>query len=97
HSGINVVIDCRVAESAANTPVTATFTLVPLDTAVRFLADMADLGTVAADNVLYVTTKANAEAIRAEQAQRKRANQEAKPTTDSQTNPKPAKTTEKTK
>jgi hypothetical protein len=96
-SGINVVVDSRVAESAAKTPVTATLALVPLDTAVRFLADMADLGTVAADNVLYVTTKANAEAIRAEQAQRRRANQEAKPTTDSPTNPKPAKTPEKTK
>ena len=96
HAGINVVVDCRVAESAANTPVTATFTLVPLDTAVRFLADMADLGTVAADNVLYVTTKANAEAIRAEQAQRKRS-EEAKPSTVSQASSKPAKVSEKSK
>ena len=70
-SGISVVLDARVVEKAGKTPVTATLNNIPLDTAVRLLADMADLKAVAIDNVLYVTAKANAEALQAEQDKRK--------------------------
>jgi hypothetical protein len=56
------VIDSRTEEKA-KTRVTATFHSVPVDTAVLILADMADLRAVALDNVLYVTTKENAEQL----------------------------------
>src|SRR5439155_26824057 len=70
-TGINVILDARVAEKAGKTPVTATLNGIPLDTAVRLLADMADLKAVAIDNALYVTTKPNAETLQAEQEKRK--------------------------
>jgi hypothetical protein len=60
----NVVLDNRAAEKGV-TPVTAKFRNTPLDTAVRLLADMADLRSVQLDNVLYVTTKENAAAMEA--------------------------------
>ena len=60
----NVVLDMRVADKA-KTPITARFLNTPLDTAVRFLTDMTDLGFVHLDNVLYVTTKENAAALEA--------------------------------
>jgi hypothetical protein len=66
-TGINIVLDARSAERATKTPVTATLTNVAPDTAVRVLADMADLKPVALDSVLYVTSKPNAEALQAEQ------------------------------
>jgi hypothetical protein len=55
----NVVLDNRIGDKA-KTQVTARFANTPLDTAVGFLADMADLRTVLLDNVVYVTTKDNA-------------------------------------
>jgi hypothetical protein len=58
-SGMNVVVDARVAEKAKS-PVSARFLNTPLDTAVRILADMADLKPYPVDNLLYVTTPANA-------------------------------------
>ena len=61
----NIVLDSAVAEEAAKTPVTARLRNAPLDTAVRLLADMADLRAVPAANVLYVTTPDKAEALRA--------------------------------
>jgi hypothetical protein len=61
----NIVLDSSVAEEAAKTPVTAKLRNAPLDTAVRLLADMADLRAVQAANVLYVTTPDKAEALRA--------------------------------
>jgi hypothetical protein len=61
-SGISVVMDGRIGEKA-RTSVTATLNNVPIDTAVFILADMADLRPVVLDNVLYVTTKANAEEL----------------------------------
>jgi hypothetical protein len=63
---INIVLDARVGE-AARTPVSAELTNVPLDTAVRLLADMAGLKSVQIDNVVYVTTPANAAALQKEQ------------------------------
>jgi hypothetical protein len=61
-SGINVVLDGRAGDKA-KTSVTATLNNVPIDTAVLILADMADLRPVAVDNVLYVTSKENAELL----------------------------------
>jgi hypothetical protein len=61
----NIVLDSAVAEEVAKTPVTAKLRNAPLDTAVRLLADMADLRTVQAANVLYVTTPDKADALRA--------------------------------
>jgi hypothetical protein len=63
---LNIVLDGRAADKA-KTPVTARFTNAPIDTAVRLLADMAELKVVRMDNVLYVTSKENADRIRAEQ------------------------------
>jgi hypothetical protein len=65
-AGISVILDERATGHARSTRVTARFEQSPLDTAVALLADMGDLNSVAMDNVLYVTSKANALAIRAE-------------------------------
>ena len=59
-SGHNITIDKRLG-SKSQVPVTIKLTNAPLDTVVRFLADMTDLDTVFLDNVIYVTTKENAE------------------------------------
>jgi hypothetical protein len=58
-SQFTIVLDRRAGEKAA-TAVTARFRNVPLDTAVRLLAEMADLRSVHLDNVLFVTTKEHA-------------------------------------
>jgi hypothetical protein len=62
----NIVIDARVAEKV-KTAVTARFLNTPLDTAVSFLADMAELASVLQDNVIYVTTRDNALRLEARQ------------------------------
>jgi RNA polymerase sigma factor (sigma-70 family) len=71
-TGVNVVMDIREAKDAEQTQVTARFDDTPVDTAVALLADMGSLKSVAMDNVLYVTSKENADAILAER-QRSRA------------------------
>ncbi len=63
------MLDARVGE-AAKVPVSAELTNVPLDTAVRLLADMAGLKSVQIDNVVYVTTPANAAVLQKEQEQK---------------------------
>ncbi|HEY7428926.1 MAG TPA: hypothetical protein VH682_32145 [Gemmataceae bacterium] len=60
----NVVLDNRATDKA-KIPVSATLRNMPLDTALRLLADMADLRSVHLDNVLYVTTKENAAELEA--------------------------------
>jgi type II secretory pathway component GspD/PulD (secretin) len=65
---VSIVVDSRAGEKEGNT---ATFKNVPLDTAVRVLADIAGLSSVLIDNVLYVTTRPNAKALEAEQAKRR--------------------------
>jgi hypothetical protein len=65
-TGINITVDPRVAEGA-KTAVTATLINAPLDSSVRLLADMAGLRAAAVDNILYVTTKENADRLNAEQ------------------------------
>lgn len=57
-----VLIDSRAGDKA-KTPVSARLLNTPLDTALRLLCDMADLRTVHLDNVLYITTRENAEAM----------------------------------
>jgi hypothetical protein len=72
-SGHNIVVDKRLG-SKAQLPVSIKMTNAPLDTVVRFLADMTDLDTVFLDNVIYVTSKGNAEnwnkKLKKEQAER---------------------------
>ncbi len=64
-SGMNVVLDPRAADKA-KVAVTARLLNTPLDTAVRLLADMADLKPYAVDNLYFVTTPDNADRLRAE-------------------------------
>jgi RNA polymerase sigma factor (sigma-70 family) len=68
-SGVNLVIDTRIEEKA-KTAVTATLTNVPLDSAIRVLADMADLQPAFLDNVIYLTTKEKAERLQKEATKR---------------------------
>jgi len=68
--GINIIVDARVGEKAL-IPVTAAMDNVLVDTAVRLLADMADLKAVTVTNVIYVTTKANAQVMEKEQQKRR--------------------------
>ena len=63
--GINIVVDVRVAEKA-RVPVTVRLVNTPIDTAVRLLADMADLKPFLVDNLLYVTTRENADRMEAQ-------------------------------
>lgn len=57
--GLQIVIDQRVAEKAA-AKLTLKFDNVPPETALRLLADMADLAVVPLDRVFYITSKDNA-------------------------------------
>ncbi|HLW67383.1 MAG TPA: sigma-70 family RNA polymerase sigma factor [Gemmataceae bacterium] len=65
-TGANIVLDSRAKEKG-KAPISLTLQDAPLDTVVRMLADMADLKSVALDNILYVTTADNAERIQKEQ------------------------------
>jgi hypothetical protein len=64
-TGVNVVLDAR-ADNKGKTLVSATMRGVGVDTAVQLLANMAELTTMPVENVLYVTTRENAKALRAE-------------------------------
>jgi hypothetical protein len=64
----NVIVDPRVADKLQG-KVTVQFNNVPVDTAVRLLANMAGLSVVRLDNVFYVTTAENAKRMREEQKQ----------------------------
>lgn len=61
--GANVVIDPRLKDKA-DAAVTLKLEDVPLESAVRLLAEVADLGTVRMSNVLFVTTADRAEKLR---------------------------------
>jgi hypothetical protein len=61
----NVIVDSR-AEKDAQATVTMQLEDVPLETAVRLLAEMANLKPVRVGNVLFVTGKANANEMRAD-------------------------------
>lgn len=62
-TGANVVIDPRLKDKA-NAAVTLKLDDVPLETAVRLLSEVADLGAVRMNNVLFVTTADRAEKLR---------------------------------
>jgi hypothetical protein len=59
-TGGTVILDTHRANEKVKVPITATLRNVPLDTAVRLLADLAGLKLVRLESVLYVTTKENA-------------------------------------
>jgi hypothetical protein len=61
-TGTNIVLDPRLKESG-NTPVAATMQNVRLYTALKVLADMAELQPVVIGNVYYVTDRGNAERL----------------------------------
>ena len=65
----SLVLDARVGDKA-KLEITTTLKSVPLDTAVRILADMADLQPVIMDNVIYVTTRENAARLEADHLKR---------------------------
>jgi RNA polymerase sigma factor (sigma-70 family) len=65
-TGTCVVLDAAETDKGRKV-VTARFAQTPVDTAVRLLANMADLQTVAIDNVLYVTNVDKAKHLQAEQ------------------------------
>jgi hypothetical protein len=71
-TGVTIVLDPRASseEDRRTHLVTATLNGVPLETAVRLLADMNDLKAVVVDQVLYVTTKTNARQLEAEELRR---------------------------
>ena len=62
----NILLDEARAKEKAETAVTMQMFNVPLDTAVRLLADLAGLEPVSLDNVILVTSKENAAAVRAQ-------------------------------
>jgi hypothetical protein len=64
-TGVNIVLDARGGDKG-KTSVSATMRGVGVDTAVQLLANMADLTVIPVENVLYVTTKENAKALRAD-------------------------------
>jgi len=67
-SGMNVVLDPRaLTDDAATLKITAQFASVPVDAAVRVLANMADLQAVQVGNVFYVTTPKRAAQLLGEQ------------------------------
>jgi hypothetical protein len=62
----NLVLDPRAAKEARSAPLTLQLDDVPLETAVRLMAEMAGLKVVRLGNVLFVTTEDRAEKLRAE-------------------------------
>jgi hypothetical protein len=69
----NVLLDPRAGEKA-KAAVTARLANMPLDTAVRLLANMAELKSYQVDNVLYVTTPENAARMEEEKQKAAQAN-----------------------
>jgi len=69
-SDLTILLDQGRVGDKGRTPVTANLKNVPLDTAVRLLADMAELKMVLIGTVIYVTTEENAEKLNAEEEKR---------------------------
>ena len=63
-SGVSIVLDRQRAGDMAEAKVTANLIGVPVETAVRVLADMAGLESVPLENLLYVTTVENADRLK---------------------------------
>jgi hypothetical protein len=66
-SGVSIVLDGPPVTVDKGPKVTADFHNVPVDTAVRVLAEMTEMGVVRLDNVLFVTTREKAARIQSEQ------------------------------
>ncbi len=67
-SGATVILDPHaITDDVTNMKIAVRFANVPVDTAVRVLANMADLQMVQLDNILYVTIPARAAQLQAEQ------------------------------
>jgi hypothetical protein len=64
-TAVNLILDTRVEKEAAS-KVSLQMEDVPLETAVRLLSEMAGLKPVRVGNVLFVTSKANANEMRAD-------------------------------
>ncbi len=62
----NVVLDSKIAAKEAKTPLSLEMDDVPLETAVRLLAESAGLKPVKVGNVLLVTTRARAAELRSD-------------------------------
>lgn len=62
-TGTNLIVDARSAKEA-QTPVTLQMEDVPLETAVRLMAEMVNLKPVRVGNTLFVTSKAHANELR---------------------------------
>jgi hypothetical protein len=62
-TGTNLILDTRVAKDG-QAPVTLQMEDVPLETAVRLMAEMVNLKPVRVGNTLFVTSKANATELR---------------------------------
>ncbi len=85
-TAVTVLVDPRLGNNA-NTRITVTLRGVPLRTAIELLADMAGAAAIVRGEVLYVTTKENAEALQKE----KKPSKEGKPDAASPVEAKPAK------
>jgi hypothetical protein len=77
-SGANIVLDSRYTDEA-NKPVSADLAGVPVDVAVRLVADMVGLRPVRLQNVLYVTRPDNARKLEADERRRRENEPEAPP------------------
>ncbi len=62
-NGVNIIVDPRLGEKA-NKAITIKLEDVPLESAIRLMAEVADLGTVRMGNVLFITTMERAEKLR---------------------------------
>jgi RNA polymerase sigma factor (sigma-70 family) len=66
HSGYNVAVDPTVADKTKTPTGIVTLYNVPVDTAARLLASMADVSLVQVENVFYLTTPEKAKRLREE-------------------------------
>jgi hypothetical protein len=66
HTGTSIILDARRAGEKAKTPLTATLHHVQVGTAVKLLANMAELKAVMVDNAIFVTTEENAKKLEEE-------------------------------
>ncbi len=66
-TGVNVVLDPRQLEKVKDIGVTLRLTQVPVETAVRLVAEMAGMRSVKMSNVLFVTSKETAAEIKKEE------------------------------
>lgn len=61
--GVNIIVDPRLGEKASKA-ITIKLEDVPLESAIRLMAEVADLGTVRMGNVLFITTLERVEKLR---------------------------------